>query len=234
MIKTAIILAGGLGTRLRPLTLETPKALVQIDELNLTEHVISKLKEAGVTQIHLSIGYLSDKVINHFDKNPGGMKIKYIVEREPLGTGGCLHLIDKSDFTSDFIVVNGDNLFNLNWDKMHELHKKNNSLITIGLTRVEDVSAFGVAALEGEKIIRFVEKPKKEDAPSNYINSGYYIFSPEVFSHLPQTPKFMLEKDLFPAVAQKGRLHGHKDDAQWFDTGTFERLDEVRKKWKKI
>lgn len=232
MIKTALILAGGFGTRLRPLTLENPKPLIDINGITLTEHVILKLKEAGVERVYLSIGYLADKIINYFNSKNCGAEISYLVEKEPLGTGGCLHLIDKKEFNSDFIVVNGDNLFDLKWNEMHALHKKNNSLITIGLARVEDVSAFGVVALDGDKIARFVEKPKKEEAPSNFINSGYYIFSPEVFEHLPSSKKFMLEKDVFPAIAEKGRLHGYRDCGQWFDTGTFERLEEVRKKWK--
>jgi mannose-1-phosphate guanylyltransferase len=234
MINTALILAGGLGTRLRPLTLTLPKALVPIDEANLTEHVIEKLKEAGVKKIYLSIGYLADKITGHFDKKNMGLEIKYIVEKEPLGTGGCMHLVDKEDFSSDFIVVNGDNLFDLDWRRMLDTHKNNNSIITIALTKVEDVTDKGVVALDRDKILRFVEKPRKEEAPSNYINSGYYIFSPEIFNHLPKQERFMFERDLFPAIAEQGRLHGYIDSGQWFDTGTLERLEEVRKKWKKI
>ena len=222
----AVILAGGLGTRLRPLTLEIPKALIPIRGKSLTERVIEKLKEANVDKVYLSIGYMSEKIIEYFkDKD-----VEFLVESEPLGTGGWMHLIPK--INEDFIVVNGDNLFEVNWDEMIKKHKENNALITIALTEVEDVSAYGAVELNGDKIKRFVEKPKKGEEPSNLINSGYYIFSSKVFDKIPKEKKFMLEKDLFPLIAKEGKLIGYKDKGQWFDTGTFERWDEVIKKWR--
>jgi mannose-1-phosphate guanylyltransferase len=235
-IKTAVILAGGLGTRLRPLTYEMPKALIPIRGTTLTEHVIAKLKEAGVKKVYLSIGHMADRIIEYFKTKDQGVEIGYIIEKEPLGTGGWLHLITpeqrKLDFSEDFIVVNGDNLFDLDWAKMHKLHTENDALITIGLSVVQDVSAYGVAELSGKRIVRFVEKPKAEDAPSNYINSGYYIFSPKIFNHLPDAKRIMFETDIFPKIAEKQQLFGYLDKSQWFDTGTFERWEEVIKRWK--
>ena len=114
-MKTAIILAGGFGMRLRPLTLETPKPLIPVRDKTLAEHNIEKLKEAGVKKIYLSIGYLADKIVDYFKDKDLGVDIEFLIEKEPLGTGGCMHLLTeeqkKEDFNSDFIVINGDNLF---------------------------------------------------------------------------------------------------------------------------
>lgn len=234
---TAVILAGGLGTRLRPLTLEIPKPLVPVQGKTLTEQVIDKLKEAGVKKIYLSIGYKAKQIQEYFSDKELGVEINYLIEKERLGTGGWLKLLSREqidqDFSQDFIVVNGDNLFDLDWGKMYADHKKTDALITIALTKVDDVSHYGVVDIEDNWIKGFVEKPKPKDAPSNLISSGYYIFSNKIFEELPVEKKFMLEKDVFPQIAEKGKLLGYPDPGQWFDTGTFERWEEVIKKWKK-
>lgn len=235
--KTAVILAGGLGTRLRPVTYEIPKPLVPVQGRTLTEHVIDIVKEQGVTEIILSIGYMAKKIMGYFgDGKRFGVKIEYLVEKEPLGTGGWMHMMKERGIVpkDDFIVVNGDNLFDLNFRKMAEIQRGESALITISLHEIEDVTLGGVVSMNGNKITAFVEKPKKEDAPSNLISGGYYIFSPRVFEpeNLPTQKRFMLEKDLFPRLAEKGLLAGFVSDAQWFDTGTFERWDEVIKNWR--
>ncbi len=234
-MKTAVILAGGAGTRLRPLTLEIPKPLIPVKGITLTEQAINKIKEAGIKKIYLSIGYMADKIMDYFDNKSLGIKIEYLLEKEPLGTGGWLKLLTKdqikTDFNEDFIVINGDNLFDLDWDNMLITHKKNDSIITIALTTVEDVTTSGVVELDGNKIKKFVEKPKKEDAPSNYINSGYYIFSSKIFELIPNENKFMLERNIFPKIASLNKLTGYYDDSKWFDTGTFERWENVINNW---
>ena len=232
-MKTAVVLAGGLGTRLRPLTHKMPKALIPIRDTTLTDHVLGLLKAHGIETVYLAIGYLAEQIQEHFgDGNALGLKIKYVVEDEPLGTGGWMHLVDPADFTQDFIVLNGDNLFDLDFDAMLELHQKENALVTIGLSTVEDVEFYGVAELDGNKILRFVEKPKREEAPSKLINGGYYLFSPDVFAHIPKDKKFMFETDLFPKLAEMGKLCGYPSDGQWFDTGTPERWKKAEHEWK--
>jgi len=229
----AIILAGGEGTRLRPLTYNLPKALIPVQGKTLTEHVIDVLKKLDVDEIVLSIGYMADKVKDYFgDGSKFGLKITYAVEKEPMGTAGPLILLPKINET--FVMVNGDNLFNLDFKKMLELHKKNKATATIALTRVEDVSHFGAARLEGDKILEFIEKPKKEEAPSNYINSGYYILEPEVFDIVKGKDFAMMEKNVFPKLAKEGKLFGYKDNGQWFDTGTPENYEKVKKEWEGI
>ena len=165
-MKTAVILAGGAGTRLRPLTLEIPKPLIPVKGITLTEQAINKIKEAGIKKIYLSIGYMADKIMDYFDNKSLGIKIEYLLEKEPLGTGGWLKLLTKdqikTDFNEDFIVINGDNLFDLDWDNMLITHKKNDSIITIALTTVEDVTTSGVVELDGNKI-------KKWDATATFV-----------------------------------------------------------------
>ncbi len=237
IMRTAVILAGGLGTRLRPLTYELPKSLIPVQGITLTEQVIAKAKEAGIEKFYLSIGYLSEQIVDYFSSKDFGVKIDYIIEDTPLGTGGWLNKLSaqqiKDDFSDDFLVLNGDNLFDLDWTKMKIVHDSNNSLITIALTQVEDVTAFGVADLDGAVIKRFVEKPTLKDAPSNYINSGYYIFSPKVFDIVPNEEKFSMERVLFPKAAEMGLLFGYPDSSQWFDTGTFVRWEKVIFEWRK-
>jgi mannose-1-phosphate guanylyltransferase len=228
----AVIIAGGLGTRLRPVTLEIPKPLIPVQGRTLTEHVLDLLKEAGVTHVYLSVGHLAERIKGHFGDGSGfGVRISYVEETEPLGTGGWLRMVPR--IKGDFIVVNGDNLFDLDFKAMIAAHRRHQATVTVALTKTDDVASKGVAALEGERITAFVEKPKPEEAPSDLANSGYYLFNERVFDHLPAERKFMLERDLFPQLASEGKLYGFVSDGQWFDTGTFERWAEVIEKWRK-
>jgi len=229
----AVILAGGLGTRLRPVTLEIPKPLIPINGKTLTEHVINIAKKAGVKEVYLSLGYMSEKIKTYFkDGNNLDVSIKYIIEDQPLGTGGWLNLIKKEDFNEDFFVLNGDNLFDLDIKSFLDFHKKRKSTVSISLIKVEDVSRFGIVELSNEKILRFCEKPSPKEAPSNLANAGYYIFSPAVFDFIPTQKAFSLERDLFPKLAQLNRLYGFPSNALWFDTGTFESWENAIHNWK--
>ncbi len=229
----AVILAGGLGTRLRPLTLEIPKPLIPVQGRTLTEHVMDLLKEAGVTEVYLAIGYLKEQIKDYFGNGKKfGLKIMYIEEDVPLGTAGWMKRIPK--IKGDFFVINGDNLFDISLSELMEFHKKNKGLVTIALTEVDDVTHYGIVELKDNKILRFVEKPLPKDAPSNLANSGYYILNEKVFDMLPKIrTKFMFEKDIFPKIAKKRQLFGFPSKASWFDTGTFERWDDVIKHWRK-
>lgn len=227
----AIILAGGAGTRLRPLTLNIPKALVDIQGKTMTEHLFDLFKRHGITEVVMTVGYLKDKIKNYYgDGSKFGMNISYIDEDEPLGTAGALRKI-KHLLTEPFIVTNGDELKDIDIDNMLRLHRKENGHGTIALTKVDDPSKYGVARLEGNKILEFVEKPKKEEAPSKLINSGFYILEPEIIDIIPEGFA-MFEKDIFPFLAREGKLTGFPFDGQWFDTGNYERLDNARKNWK--
>lgn len=230
----AIILAGGEGTRLRPLTYEIPKALIPVQGRSLTEHVLDIYRNAGVTEFYLSVSYLADQMTVYFgDGGKLGYEIEYLREEKPMGTAGPLLLLrqGKKIPAQDFFMCNGDNLFALNLAEMVRLHKKNKAVATIALTKVQDPTQFGIAKLSGDRILEFVEKPALADAPSRYASSGYYVLSPEIFNYLPEKEFCMVEKDIWPVLAKEGKLFGYKSDAQWFDTGTPERYEQVQKEW---
>ncbi len=232
-IKKAVILAGGKGTRLRPLTYDIPKALLDVHGKTITEHIFDLLKKYDIKEVILAVGYLKEKIKEYFqDGSKFGVNITYVDEDTPLGTAGPLKLA-KNQINGSFIVSNGDELKKIDIQKMFEFHKKENALVTIALTEVEDPSVYGVAKLDGSKIVEFVEKPKKEDAPSNLINAGFYIIEPEVIDMIPDGFS-MLEKDIFPTLATKGRLAGFPFPGQWFDTGNFERYALAKEKWNDI
>lgn len=226
----ALILIGGKGTRLRPLTYNTPKCMIDVHGKTLTEHLFDLLKKYGIRDVILSVGYLKEKVKEYYgDGSKFGVNITYVEEDEPLGTAGPLRLAKKY-LNNSFIVTNGDELKNFNIPRMFRLHKRKDALATLALTTVTDPSQYGVARLSGSRILEFVEKPKKEEAPSNLINAGFYIMEPEVIDMISEGFS-MLEKDVFPKLAREGRLRGFPTAGQWFDIGNFERYEIAKKKW---
>ena len=173
---------------------------------------------------------MKEKVKEYYgDGSKFGVNITYVEEDEPLGTAGPLKLA--KDYLKDsFIVTNGDELKTINIPRMFRLHKRKDALATIALTTVTDPTQYGVAKVSGSRILEFVEKPKAEEAPSNLINSGFYIMEPEVIEMIPNGFS-MLEKDVFPKLAKEGRLRGFLSEGQWFDIGTLERYETAKKKW---
>jgi len=231
----AIILAGGEGTRLRPLTYKIPKAMIPVQGKTLTEQVFAIYKNAGVSDFFLSISYLADQMTVYFgDGGRFGCQIRYLREDRPMGTAGPLLLLRREGKipAQDFHMCNGDNLFALDLPAMVDLHKKNKAVATIALTKVQDPTHFGIAKLSGDRILEFIEKPALAEAPSRFASSGYYVLSPAVFDYLPDKEFCMVEKDLWPAIAAAGKLYAYKSDAQWFDTGTPERYEQVEREWK--
>ncbi len=231
--RKAVILAGGQGTRLRPITYEIPKALIPIHNKTLTEHLFDLLKKYDIKDIVMAVGHMKEKIKVHYgDGVKYGIKLSYIEEDSPLGTAGPLKLA-KGSLNETFIVSNGDELKDLNIEEMYKMHKENNALVTIALTTVDDPTLYGVARLSGTKILEFVEKPKRKDAPSNLINAGFYIIEPEVIEMIPKGFS-LLEKDIFPKLAKQGKLFGYPFSGQWFDTGNIQRYEKAIKEWKDI
>lgn len=229
--KKAILLLGGKGTRLRPITYEVPKALLPVQGKTVPEHLIELFKKFGITDLIFSIGYKADKIMNYYgDGSKYGVKITYVKENEALGSAGAIKLAAKH-LNETFIVTNGDELKDIDLEEMFLFHKQNKALVTAALTTVSDPSAYGVAKLEGNKILEFVEKPKKEDAPSKLINSGLSIWEPEAIDLIPEGFS-MYEKDVFPVLAGKQKLYGYIFSGQWFDTGTPERYETAIKEWR--
>ncbi|MBN2566610.1 nucleotidyltransferase family protein [Candidatus Woesearchaeota archaeon] len=229
----ALVLAGGKGTRLKPITHEIPKPLVPLHDKPIVEHVIDLFRKYGVKEVIFAIGYKGEKIRDYFgDGRRFGMRFTYVDEKEPLGTAGCLRLA-KKHLDRTFIMCNADELKNIDLHDMFMFHKRNRGLATDALTTVEDPSMYGVARLKGNQILEFIEKPKRGTAPSNLINAGLYILEPEVIDYVPKGMA-SLERDVFPVLAKEGRLYGYAFDGQWFDTGTMERYERAIQEWKDI
>ncbi len=228
-LKKALILAGGKGERLKPITNEMPKPMVPLQGKPILQHAIDLMKKHGITDIYLSIGYKGDKIQEYFgDGSRLGVNITYIKEKEPLGTAGPLRLAKKY-LNETFVMCNADELKNIDLLDMFLYHKGQNAMATIALTTVPDPSAYGVAKLQGNWIQDFIEKPK--NPPSNLINAGLYILEPEVIDMVPKGFS-MIEKDIFPKIAEQKHLLGYSFTGQWMDTGTMERYAKAQKEWK--
>jgi len=233
-VKKAIILVGGEGTRLRPFTYELPKALLPIQGKPMVLHVLEQLNLHGVTDIVMAIGYKGEKIKEYFtDGHQFGLDIKYVTENKPLGTAGPLRLAKKY-LTETFYIVWGDILSHLDLTNFAHFHREYGGLATVALTTVSDPSRYGVTVLNGNKIVGFVEKPKKDEAPSNLINSGMAIMEPEVIDrYVPKKGKAMVEYDVYPKLAKEGELFGYPFQGQWFDIGTYEAYEKAIKEWGK-
>jgi NDP-sugar pyrophosphorylase family protein len=230
-LRKALIMAGGFGTRMKELTKDTPKPMLLLQEKPILEYSIDLCKRYGIRDIAISIYHFGDKIKEYFgDGSKFGVHIVYVEETSPLGTGGALKLFEHW-LNEPFMMCNADELKDINLQEMYIHHMLSNSLATIALTRVEDPTQYGVVDLQGSKITRFVEKPSKEEAPSNFINAGLYIIEPEAIKFIPDGFT-MVEKDLFPMLAKNDKLNGFKFSGQWFDTGTKERYEDTEKNWK--
>lgn len=221
----AIILAGGIGERLRPLTDDIPKPLLPILGKPILEYCIENLKKHGLIDIILSIGYKAEKIKNHFgDGSRFGVNITYNVESQPLGTGGAVRdIVNKLGIRDNFALIWGDNVANHDISRMIIEHQKTDAEITMSLTPRNDVENFGVIGLEGNRIIKFVEKPKREEAPSNLINAGAFIINPGALDILPEG-KSSIEKQCFELTSlDKRKYHGFKHKGYWFPTDTIEK-----------
>lgn len=232
--KTAIFLLGGEGTRFRPITYEMPKALLPLQGKTVPEHLFNLFKKYGITRFIFSLGYKAEKIREYFGNgSKWGVEIIYVVEEKPMGSAGAIKLAKQYLNNSSFIVTNGDELKDIDIEDMYKAHKETGAKITVALTTVENPSAYGVAAMKGNRILKFVEKPKKEDSPSNLINSGLSIWEPNALETIPQGFS-MYEKDVFPILAERRELFGYIFEGQWFDTGTPERYEKAIKEWKGI
>ncbi|NDI11320.1 MAG: NDP-sugar synthase, partial [Actinobacteria bacterium] len=222
MSTSAILLVGGMGTRLHPLTLKTPKPMLQVAGVPFTEHQIRKAADAGITEIILATSYKSELFEPYFgDGKRFGIKIKYAVEKSALGTGGGIRNAANLLADCDQVVIfNGDVLSGHDLAAQLAFHKKNQADITLYLTQVEDARAYGcVELLENKQIKSFLEK--MENPISNLINAGCYIFNRQIIDQIPQNKVVSVERDTFPnLLANNAKVFGYLDNSYWLDIGT--------------
>lgn len=219
----AIILVGGEGTRLRPLTYTTPKPMLPIVGKPLIERVLEGLAAHGVTDAVLSLGYKPDAFMDAFPgATAGGVRLLYAVESEPLDTAGAVRFAaDAAGVAERTVVVNGDVLTDLDVGALIELHEARGAEATIALTPVPDPSAFGIVVCDdNDRALRFVEKPPPEQDFGNLANAGTYILEPEVLERIDRGRRVSIEREIFPAIAAEQALYALASDAYWLDTGT--------------
>ena len=221
----AVILVGGPGTRLQPLTDDTPKSVVPVANRPFMEYTFAWLRQYGITDIVLTLSYLPDVIRDYFgDGSRHGVRLTYCIEEEPLGTAGAVKNAE-AFLDGTFFVLNGDVYTDLDLDDMLDSHRRNGAKATISLARVEDPSAFGVVETSGDgRVRRFIEKPPKEEATTNWINAGTYVIEPEVLADIPAKSHYMFEKGLFPGLLEKGEpVYAYPYGGYWLDMGTPEK-----------
>lgn len=219
----ALILAGGFGTRLRPLSCTRPKLMFPVANRPLLDWIMENLSKNGVTTVILAVNYGAEMLQQYFGDSKYSMEIMYSHENKPLGTGGPIKKAEGflgSD-KEPFFVLNGDILSSISYETILKFHQTNGAKATIALREVENPSRFGVVQLNSEnQILRFVEKPKIEEAPSNLINAGVYVLDHSIINMIPPDTKVSTERSIFPQIAQERKLYGQKFDGLWIDIGT--------------
>jgi len=226
----AVVLVGGFGSRLRPLTIDVPKQMIPVVGVTMLERVLSHLKAHGVTEAVLALGYLPDVFQEAFpDGESMGVKLRYSVESEPLDTAGAVRIaVETAGIDSTFLVVNGDILSTFDFTSIVNFHKNKGGLATVALTPVDDPSRFGVVVSDEQGRVRsFVEKPPRETAPTNLINAGVYVFEPEGLDMAPLGEPTSMERLVFPELAKSDQLFSLEMPGYWIDAGTPASLLQV-------
>ena len=218
----AIILAGGRGKRLKPVTDYVPKPLVPIKNIPIIEWQIKYLKKFGIKEVIICTGYKADMIESYLNMKKLGIKIKFSIEKSPLGTGGAIKKAGKMINEKSFFVINGDTITNID---LRKLSSKKNSIAAIELR-----TKYGILEVESDKIINFKEK---KEIPDTWMNAGIYHLQKEILKKLPV--KGDIEKTVFPDYAKKGLLDTIKfKNVEWFSVDSFKDMEECSVKVEKI
>jgi mannose-1-phosphate guanylyltransferase len=218
----AIVLVGGEGTRLRPLTYTTPKQLLPVAGVPMLERAVAHLAAHGVDEVILSMGYKADAFLAAYPANTcAGVPLRYVIEAEPLDTGGAIaYAADEAGVRETFVVVNSDVLTDMDFSALVAFHASTGALTTIGLTPVEDPSRFGVVVTDSDgRVTAFIEKPAAGTAPTNLINAGIYVMEPGALDVIDRTRRVSVEREVFPTMVDNGTLYAAAGDGYWIDIG---------------
>src|SRR6186997_1369156 len=220
-------MAGGEGTRLRPLTSNQPKPMVPIVGKPCMEHALDLLRKHGLTEVVVTLAFMPQAIRTYFgDGESLGLEMDYSVEEQPLGTAGSVGLA-KERLTDTFLVISGDALCDVDLGALVEAHRAKGAAVTIGLKSVENPLEFGIVVTDEDgRIERFLEKPSWGQVFSDTINTGVYVLEPEVLQHIPTDRPYDFSKELFPLLLEMGRpLYGMAMEGYWQDIGN---LDQYR------
>ena len=219
----AVVLVGGFGTRLRPLTLHTPKQMLPVVHRPMIERVVEHLAGHGVDEVVLSLGYRPDAFQSAYpDGVCAGVRLHYAIEPEPRDTAGAIRFAaTDAGITERFLVVNGDVLTDLDVGALIAAHDRTGAEGTIALHRVEDPSAYGVVPTDAAgRVTAFIEKPPRDEAPTDLINAGTYVLEPSVLDRIEPDARVNVERVTFPAMVADGALFAYDGDTYWLDAGT--------------
>lgn len=231
-IRQAFIVAGGQGTRLRPLTYELPTALIPIHGKPLLAHVLQRLAQYDVRNIIISVGHKKEKVMAAFgDGKAFNVRITYVTEDKPLGTAGPLRLAQKQLSTEPFFLIWGDVLAAIDLLDFAQFHKDNGGITTLAVTSVSDPSRMGAVDMQGSKIISFVEKPQPGHETTKIVSAGYAVCNPEILDYIPKKRHVMMETEVYPILAKEEKLVGYHFSGQWFDMDTAENYERALQEW---
>src|SRR2546428_4408877 len=228
----AILLVGGKGTRLRPLTIHTPKPIVPIFNRPLLYYQLDLLKQVpGIDEVVLSLNYQPRRIEEIFGDGDGlGIKIRYVVEPAPLGTAGAIKYAGDK-LTESVVVFNGDILTQVDLGAVTRLHRERKARATIVLTPVDNPTAYGLVETDADSNIRhFLEKPKPEEITTNNINAGIYVLEPDTFDRIPSNVAWSIERSYFPSLVERGETFcAYIDRGYWIDIGTPEKYMQVHR-----
>jgi mannose-1-phosphate guanylyltransferase/phosphomannomutase len=225
----AVVMAGGEGTRLRPLTSNQPKPMVPIVGKPCMEHALDLLRKHGLTEVVVTLAFMPQAIRTYFgDGESLGLEMDYSVEEQPLGTAGSVGLA-KERLTDTFLVISGDALCDVDLTALIETHRAKGAAVTIGLKSVDNPLEFGIVVTDDDgRVERFLEKPSWGQVFSDTINTGIYVLEPEVLRHIPDDRPYDFSKELFPHLLEMGRpIYGHVLDGYWQDVGTLEQFRQA-------
>jgi mannose-1-phosphate guanylyltransferase len=219
----AVVLVGGFGTRLRPLTCHRPKQMLPVVHRAMLEHVLGHLVAHGVDDVVLSLGFRPDVIADAYpDGHCAGATLHYAVEPEPLDTAGAIRFAARdAGIDERFLVLNGDILTDLDVTRFVDFHERAGGEATIALHKVDDPSRYGVVPTDADgRVLAFVEKPPPGEAPTDLINAGTYVLEPGVLDRIPGGRRVSVEREVFPGLVDDGSLYALDDESYWIDTGT--------------
>lgn len=224
-VTTAVLLVGGFGTRLRPLTFTTPKQMLPVAGPSMLERVLAHLADHGITRAVLALGYKADGFTEAYpDGRCAGVELVYAVEPEPLDTAGAIAFAARQAGVDEtFLALNADVIHDLDVSELVQIHRQRGAEGTIHLTPVDDPSRYGVVPIDADgRVQAFIEKPAPGEAPTNWINGGTYVLEPSVLDRVEAGRKVSIEREVFPAMVAAGTLYAVERAGRWIDAGTPE------------
>jgi mannose-1-phosphate guanylyltransferase len=219
----AVVLVGGQGSRLRPVTYDIPKALVPLRNRPFMGYMLDFLRRGGLSGAVLSLGYLPDPIQDYLrgKQDLDDFSVDYAVEDRALGTAGGIKNAERYLDGETLVVVNGDVLTGMDLAMAIQVHQASDALATITLTSVEDPTAYGLVEVDHDMLVhRFIEKPAADDVTTNLVNAGVYVLEPEVLGMIPAGREVSIEREVFPELQDSGRLRAHISSSYWRDIGT--------------